>query len=98
MSRHRWYNTARWRKRRALLLSNEPLCRACRNVGRITVATVADHIVPHRGDEHLFWYGDLQPLCATCHNSMKARQESSGVEVGATEAGIPVDPNHHWNR
>lgn len=39
---------------------------------------VADHKVPHRGDEALFWdRGNLQCLCAPCHNRPKQREEQS---------------------
>ncbi len=40
---------------------------------------VADHIRPHRGDPDLFWdEGNLQCLCAPCHNSAKQKEERAG--------------------
>ena len=40
---------------------------------------VADHIVAHRGDEVRFWAaGNLQCLCAKCHNRDKQREERRG--------------------
>jgi 5-methylcytosine-specific restriction protein A len=38
--------------------------------GRVTPATVVDHIIPHRGDPVLFWdrKGNWQGLCAPHHN------------------------------
>ena len=36
---------ARWRKLRAQILMDEPLCRECRKAGRIVPATDVDHIV-----------------------------------------------------
>lgn len=37
---------------------------------------VADHIIPHRGDEAKFWdEGNLQCLCKTCHDRDKQRAE-----------------------
>src|SRR5262249_53706994 len=47
---HRWYCTAGWQRRRAHQLLVEPLCRLCLEAGRVTPATVADHVEPHRGD------------------------------------------------
>ena len=47
---HRWYCTAGWQRRRAHQLMIEPLCRLCLEAGRVTLATVADYVVPHRGD------------------------------------------------
>ncbi|MDE4173662.1 HNH endonuclease [Phaeobacter sp. PT47_59] len=43
-------------------------------------ATVVDHIKAHRGDERLFWgRTNWQPLCASCHNRHKQRQEVYGA-------------------
>ena len=63
-----------WRKRRAAHLAGEPLCRMCLTNGRVVAATVADHIVPHRGDRALFM-GALQSLCVHCHSSVKQKEE-----------------------
>lgn len=39
-------------------------------------ATTVDHIKPHRGDKRLFWdRTNWQPLCTSCHNRRKQRQE-----------------------
>jgi 5-methylcytosine-specific restriction protein A len=59
----------RWRKARALFLRKHPLCVGCLRAKRLTPATIIDHIVPHRGDERLFWdEANWQPLCARHHN------------------------------
>lgn len=68
----------RWQKRREDQLRKEPLCRYCQAEGRVTPATVADHITPHRGDKELF-KGPLQSLCETCHSSVKQREEKEGT-------------------
>lgn len=68
---------AAWRRRREAQLRAEPLCRLCKADGRVTAATVADHLVPHRGDPALF-DGPLQSLCATCHSARKQREEANG--------------------
>ena len=40
------------------------------DVGRKYVrATVVDHIIPHRGDQKLFWdQNNWQALCKSCHD------------------------------
>lgn len=91
-----WYSTARWKKRRALQLQEEPLCRFCQQIGITTPATVADHITPHRGDYDLFFYGDLQSLCDTCHSSAKQEMERSGRIRGHDKDGNPLKPLPHW--
>ena len=53
-----------------------PLCAECERQGRVTAATVVDHIVPHKGDKAMFWgSGNWQGLCAPCHNAKTARGE-----------------------
>lgn len=70
----KWYNRKAWKIRRAEQLAREPLCRMCPDWSR-RPATIADHVVPHRGDYALFWYGELQSLCKCCHDGRKQRQE-----------------------
>ena len=88
----------KWQKCRAAQLRAHPLCRLCMDVrGLVTAASVADHVVPHRGDPVLF-EGPLQSLCAPCHNSWKQSLESGGYIKGCDLTGAPLDPNHQWNR
>ena len=90
---------ARWQKYRVWFLRQHPLCCYCEQIGRLTAASVVDHIVPHRGDMELFWNMDNhQPLCKSCHDSVKRREEATGKRPGCDAGGNPVDPNHHWNK
>ena len=58
----------KWRNARARFLRKHPLCVKCRENGKLTPATVVDHIIPHRGDPVLFWdESNWQPLCRDCH-------------------------------
>jgi 5-methylcytosine-specific restriction endonuclease McrA len=76
-ARDRGYNHE-WRKARLEYLAAHPHCRECSTHGITRLATVVDHIIPHRGDKRLFWHrANWQPLCAPCHNSIKQRQERS---------------------
>jgi 5-methylcytosine-specific restriction enzyme A len=76
--------TKRWVLRSRMQLSQHPLCKRCFEKGLIVPATVADHVIPHRGDQHLFWFGELQSLCAPCHNGWKQAMEKTGtyIEIG----------------
>ena len=60
---HHLYETSEWRKRRAMFLKKYPRCFICG-----APATIADHIIPHRGDLTLFYDdNNLQPMCQRCH-------------------------------
>jgi 5-methylcytosine-specific restriction protein A len=72
-ARQRGYDS-KWEKERAMFLIYHATCKCGQP------ASVVDHITPHRGDKKLFWdYRNWQSLCAHCHNSLKQRQERSGV-------------------
>ncbi|MDO9529271.1 MAG: HNH endonuclease signature motif containing protein [Syntrophales bacterium] len=69
------YRSSRWRKLRRRFQQENPLCEECKKVGRLIEATVVDHIIPHKGDEMLFWDIDnLQALCKPCHDRKTAAE------------------------
>lgn len=69
----------KWQQARLAFLAKHPLCAYCERDGRVTEATVVDHIKPHRGDMRLFWdRSNWSPLCATCHSSVKQAEENQG--------------------
>jgi len=67
---------ADWRKVRALVLAEEPLCRLCSEAGRVEAATEVDHIEPFHGlhDPRRLDPANLRPLCGPCHRSRTGRQ------------------------
>lgn len=94
------YNTQSWRMVRYRFLQQHPVCVFCLQQGRVEPATVADHVIPHRGDVGLFKDpSNLQALCSTCHSAAKQAQERSGLLRGCDAKGIPLDQiNHPWFR
>ena len=77
-ARQRGYSTA-WDKARLGYLNHHPLCAACLKRGVETLATVVDHIIPHRGDKGLFWdKTNWQALCVPCHSGDKQAMEVRG--------------------
>ncbi len=68
----------KWQQARALFLAENPLCVMCKQETppRLTVATVVDHRIPHRGDSGIFWdQENWQSLCANHHSSHKQSEE-----------------------
>ena len=95
----RLYDRRRWRRASKLFLQAHPLCRMCEAAGRVRLAQVVEHVVPHKGDEEKFWdEANWQGLCATDHSAAKQAQEKSGRIRGCDVNGRPLDPNHPWNQ
>jgi 5-methylcytosine-specific restriction protein A len=92
------YDTARWRRLARQQLRDHPLCVMCLAQGDIEPATIADHIIPHKKDLHLFWFGELQSLCIGHHNGTKQNLEKRGYVRDIGTDGWPIDPNHPVNK
>lgn len=75
------YRTTKWKNISKEFLKVNNTC--CRCGDR---ATVVDHIIPHRGNEDLFWdMNNYQPLCSKCHQlktleEMRDRQKEIAKE------------------
>ena len=54
-----------------------PVMSRCHAEGRIVAATQTDHVVPHKGNQALFWDSEhnWQSLCAECG----ARKSQAGL-------------------
>lgn len=72
----RGYNN-KWQAKRKRFLIQHPLCEDCKRKGKITKATVVDHIIPHRGDKKLMWdENNWQSLCKPCHDKKTGSEDS----------------------
>ena len=70
--RIKFYSHSIWPKIRKFQLAKEPLCRLCADQGRMTVATVCDHIDPDWEGWNGFIKGPFQSLCRQCHDDKTA--------------------------
>ena len=93
-----FYGKGCWQRRRKLQLAEHPLCAFCLKRAVVTPATVVDHVEPHKGDWNKFVLGELQSLCANCHNRHKHIVEIRGHSFEVGDDGWPIDPNHPANR
>jgi 5-methylcytosine-specific restriction protein A len=88
----------RWREASKAFLAEHPLCAECARRGATALASVVDHIQPHRGDQDLFWdRSNWQPLCKPCHDRKTARESGWAGRggprgEGGSLAGAGVDP------
>lgn len=89
-ARDRGYTHA-WEKARARFLHLHPTCSMCAAAGRLTPATVVDHVVPHKGDPAKFWSEDnWQSLCKLHHDSTKRRVEMGRAAPAVGADGYPL--------
>ena len=93
----KWYRHRRWKRIRLAQLAKEPLCRLCTASGKITIATIVDHVERHFGNADKFWGSELQSVCRPCHEGRKKFIESRGYDRAVGIDGWPIDPNHPAN-
>ena len=60
--------------------------------GRVVLATLTDHILPHKGDRELFWAAwNHQSGCDACHNTKTAKEDGGfGRDHGRVAANQGV--------
>jgi 5-methylcytosine-specific restriction protein A len=92
-----WYQLQCWRETRRWQLQCEPLCRQCHSEGRVTPASVADHIRPHGGDWTEFRTGELQSLCADCHDRKSKAERGYRAKLWFDINGDPL-PVPDWHK
>lgn len=100
-----WYSSAQWRSLRAKALVRDMY--VCQRCGCLLVtgnqhhprAAVVNHKTPHKGDAKLFFnLGNLESVCKTDHDALIQREEARGYTIGSGLDGMPVDPQHPWNK
>lgn len=65
----------KWRKESAEFLEQAENA-FCAGAGCNELSTVVDHIVPHKGDQKLFWRrSNWQGMCKPCHDAKTARED-----------------------
>ena len=78
--------TSRWRRASKAFLNLHPLCECdeCKaGELKVTVATVVDHIIPHKGDAKLFWrQSNWQAMSKPCHDKKTAREDGGFGRAG----------------
>lgn len=67
-------------ERRAALFAREPLCRECAKQGKVTVATIRDHIIPLAEGGSEGTIENEQPLCQACSDIKTQAESARGVK------------------
>ena len=84
-----------WRRLRAVILGERPLCQHCLDRGVIEPATEVDHVDNDPTDNRP---EALQSLCKPCHSRKTQRDRGHTVAMGCDADGYPLDPDHHWQK
>ena len=75
-----------WEWARSLFLKRHPFCVDCEAQGTVEMATVVDHVIPHKGDQRLFWdQKNWAPRCGYHHRQKTVRHDGG--------FGNPVTPD-----
>lgn len=88
-------NGAAWRKLRAAVLSEQPMCEHCEARGILTPALEVDHIDNDPTNNNR---DNLASLCRPCHSRKTQADMGKIIHMGCDVNGIPLDPKHHWNK
>jgi 5-methylcytosine-specific restriction enzyme A len=85
--------TYEWQRASKRFLWLHPLCVHCEKAGRYKLARCVDHVIPHKGDQQLFWdQANWQSLCLDCHNAKtlreKGKQPKPRIKIGVD--GYPI--------
>jgi len=72
MSNKPFYNSARWKRKRAYILSRDKyLCQECKKYGKNIEAKIVHHIIEIEDDPDLKLKDDnLVSVCRSCHNKI----------------------------
>ena len=62
------YQSAQWRKLRALKLARDPLCEPCLKADWIKPAELVHHRQPIKQGGDPFAWDNLESICVSCHN------------------------------
>jgi 5-methylcytosine-specific restriction protein A len=68
------YDGALWQAARKAQIARCPCCEACTRQGRVTAATVTDHITPVRLGGAFYDAANHQSLCRACHQAKSASE------------------------
>ncbi|NQT14228.1 MAG: HNH endonuclease [Planctomycetes bacterium] len=86
-------STSKWLTYRESFLQKHRWCVVCKTEGIRTLATVLDHVTPHKGDKRLFWKpSNHQALCKRCHDRKTATTDGGWGRTPTQEQATLYPP------
>jgi 5-methylcytosine-specific restriction protein A len=93
------YSTRKWKAFRLQQLRAHPLCAYHLKRNQYVPAGIFDHVNPKdKYSLETFYRGPFQSLCKGCHDSAGQKEDKRGHIIGCDIHGVPLDPEHHWNK
>lgn len=90
-----FYNLAAWRKLSAQVKLDDPYCEPCRaNTGRLTLATIADHLIRWQEGGAQLDKHNIMGMCKRCHDRKSGMERHRPIlleTVGAHGEMVPKD-------
>lgn len=71
----KFYQSAQWKRLKEWKLARDPLCEACLQAGRTSVADVVHHLIPVKKGTKNLDLDFLVSLCHACHNAVEREME-----------------------
>lgn len=66
----KFYQSAKWKRFRAMILNKNPMCEPCEATGRTRLADHVHHVVDRKVDpSKAFDESNARRVCRSCHNS-----------------------------
>ena len=86
---------ARWRQASNEFKRSHPFCIGCLALGHRRPTEVVDHVVPHRGNQTIFWnVAKWQASCRWHHERIKKRLEAQFEAGQISEADLWLNSSH----
>ena len=93
------YSSAQWKALRADQLKKHPLCAFHLKRSKIVEATVVHHVRPKDKDNIATFFRGPSSRCANrVTTSAGQKEDKRGYVMGCDINGVPLDPEHHWNK
>lgn len=83
---------ARWKAAAAKFKRTHPCCLGCAALNRRVATEIVDHVVPHKGDQEVFWNASMwQPSCRWHHDVVKKKLEHLFIQGVIAPAALWLD-------
>ena len=91
--RHKLYSTIAWKNLREWHIARHPVCEQCKQIGRMTLATIVHHRQPIETHPELaLTASNLESICDSCHSALHASTsfQSQPLTTGTNTMNLQI--------